>query len=130
MPSHTSSLLITHWLCHLITSNMKPSFGWRHRKSPSQVFVTRRNNASRTAGHHSFAEVEVKALDLLRAAPILVWKKPGETTFRNTHRLIDRNVHNMSGNARGDDQVAKSLLLEDLAGELGTVEDAIDCTVD
>ncbi|KAI6951511.1 hypothetical protein KC332_g3 [Hortaea werneckii] len=34
----------------------------------------------------------------------------------------------MSGNARGDDQVAKSLLLEDLAGELGTVEDAIDCT--
>ena len=45
-----------------------------------------------------------------------------------TDWLIDGDVHNVSGDARGDDQIAEPLLLEDLAGELGTVEYAIHCT--
>ena len=42
-------------------------------------------------------------------------------------RLVDGNVDDMRRDARGDDQVAETLFLEDGSGVLGRVDDAIDC---
>lgn len=42
-------------------------------------------------------------------------------------RLVGGDVDNVAAHARGDDEVSPPLALEDLAGGLGAVHDAVDC---
>nr|POE98316.1 hypothetical protein CFP56_64909 [Quercus suber] len=48
---------------------------------------------------------------------------------RVVHGLVDGDVDDVGRDARGDDQIAEALGLEDRAGRPGAEEDAIDCRV-